>query len=123
MLEAAVPAPALSSNVMKSLPTLRRLSPWRAVEKQRCATKWPGGWASIGRTLGSLSKIDGGPLCGEPVFDDPALRRVLANAFVDFPQPIEDLALPTLVTALAKALSRHCTCTTSSNARLPESPR
>src|SRR5262249_56681950 len=34
------------------------------------------------------------PFCGEPVFDDPALRRVLANAFVDFPQPIEDLALP-----------------------------
>src|SRR5262249_24347704 len=25
----------------------------------------------------------------------------------DFPQPIEDLALPTLVTALAEALSRH----------------
>jgi len=47
------------------------------------------------------------PFCGEPVFDDPALRRVLANAFVDFPQPIEDLALPTLVTALAEALSRH----------------
>ena len=45
------------------------------------------------------------PFCGEPVFDDPALRRVLANAFVDFPQPIEDL--PTLVTALAEALSRH----------------
>ena len=47
------------------------------------------------------------PFCGEPVFDDPALRRVLANAFVDFPQPIEDLALPTLVTSLAEALSRH----------------
>ena len=45
------------------------------------------------------------PFCGEPVFDDPALRRVLANAFVDFPQPIEDLALLTLVTALAEALS------------------
>ena len=47
------------------------------------------------------------PFCGDPVFDDPALRRILANAFVDFPQPIEDLALPTLVAALAEALSRH----------------
>ena len=45
------------------------------------------------------------PFCGEPVFDDPALRRVLANAFVDFPQPIEDLTFPTFVTALAEALS------------------
>jgi hypothetical protein len=44
-------------------------------------------------------------VCGDPVFDDPALRRVLANAFVDFPQPIEDLTFPTFVTALAEALS------------------
>jgi AraC-like DNA-binding protein len=47
------------------------------------------------------------PFCVEPVFDDPALRRILASAFVDFPQPIEDLALPSLVAALAEALSRH----------------
>lgn len=32
------------------------------------------------------------PFCGEPVFDDPELRRILADAFVDFPEPIEDLA-------------------------------
>jgi hypothetical protein len=54
--------------------------------------------------------------CGEPVLDDPALRRILANAFVDFPQPVEDLALPTLVTALAEALSRHARA-------LPPAPR
>ena len=47
------------------------------------------------------------PFCGEPVVDDPAFRHILANTFVDFPQPIEDLALPALVAALADALSRH----------------
>jgi AraC-like DNA-binding protein len=46
------------------------------------------------------------PFCSKPVFDDPALRRILAEAFVDFPRPIEDLALPGLVAALADALSR-----------------
>jgi AraC-like DNA-binding protein len=47
------------------------------------------------------------PFCGEPVVDDPTLRGILADAFVDFPHPIEDLALPALVAALAEALSRH----------------
>jgi AraC-like DNA-binding protein len=47
------------------------------------------------------------PFCGEPVFDDPALRRMVAHAFVDFPQPIDDLALPTFITMLAEALSRR----------------
>jgi AraC-like DNA-binding protein len=47
------------------------------------------------------------PFFGKPVFDDPVLRRILARAFDDFPQPIEELVLPTLVAALADALSRH----------------
>jgi AraC-like DNA-binding protein len=47
------------------------------------------------------------PFCGEPVLDDLALRHVLAEAFIEFPRPIEDLALPALVTALADALARH----------------
>src|SRR5215467_4330314 len=34
------------------------------------------------------------PFVGEPVLDDPALQRILADAFVDFPEPIEDLAIP-----------------------------
>jgi len=34
------------------------------------------------------------------------LRRVVADAFVDFPKPIEDLAIPALFAALADALAR-----------------
>jgi len=40
------------------------------------------------------------------VADDPALRRVLTDAFADFPKPIEDLAIPAVATALADALAR-----------------
>jgi AraC-like DNA-binding protein len=43
------------------------------------------------------------PFCGEPVLDDPELRRIVADAFVDFPEPLQDLALP----ALADSLSRY----------------
>ena len=43
------------------------------------------------------------PFCGEPVFDDPRLHRIVINAFVDFPQPIDDLAFPTLIATLAEA--------------------
>jgi len=46
------------------------------------------------------------PFVAEPVFDDPMLRRVVADAFVDFPKPIEDLAIPALFAALADALTR-----------------
>ena len=46
------------------------------------------------------------PFVAEPVFDDPALRRVLTDAFADFPKPIEDLAIPGVATALADALAR-----------------
>jgi AraC-like DNA-binding protein len=46
------------------------------------------------------------PFVAEPVFDDPMLRRVVADAFVDFPKPIEDLAIPALFAALADALAR-----------------
>ena len=46
------------------------------------------------------------PFVAEPVFDDPALRRVLTDAFADFPKPIEDLAIPAVATALADALAR-----------------
>ena len=62
------------------------------------------------------------PFCDEPVFDDHALRRVLANVFVDFPQPIEDLALPPSSPRSPRP-SRAMRATTSSNARLPERPR
>lgn len=47
------------------------------------------------------------PFCREPVFDDPAVRRILADAFVDFPRAIEDLAVPALIAALADALSHR----------------
>jgi AraC-like DNA-binding protein len=47
------------------------------------------------------------PFVGEPVIDDPVLHRVIAEAFVDFPEPIEDLKAPALVVALANALSRR----------------
>ena len=47
------------------------------------------------------------PFVGEPVFDDPALRRILADAFVGFLDPIEDLASSGLVAALADALGRR----------------
>jgi len=46
------------------------------------------------------------PFVAVPVFDDPILRRVVADAFVDFPKPIEDLAIPALFAALADALAR-----------------
>jgi len=46
------------------------------------------------------------PFVAEPVFDDPALRRILADAFADFPKPIEDLAIPAVAAALADALAR-----------------
>jgi AraC-like DNA-binding protein len=47
------------------------------------------------------------PFVSDPVFDDPALRCILADAFVDFPGPIEDLAIPSLIAALADALARR----------------
>jgi AraC-like protein len=47
------------------------------------------------------------PFLREPVFDDPVLRGVIAEAFADFPAPLEDLAAPALVAALADALSRR----------------
>jgi AraC-like DNA-binding protein len=47
------------------------------------------------------------PFVGEPVFDDPALRSTLAEAFANFPEPIEDLAIPSLITALADMLARR----------------
>lgn len=46
------------------------------------------------------------PFVAEPVFDDPALRRVVADAFVDFPKSIEEPAIPALFAALADALAR-----------------
>jgi AraC-like DNA-binding protein len=59
--------------------------------------------ALIGVALGGCSL----PFVSEPVFDDPALRRIIAEAFADFPEPIENLAVPSLVAALADALSRR----------------
>lgn len=47
------------------------------------------------------------PFAREPVFDDRALRSILADAFADFPEPINDLATPTLIAALADALLRR----------------
>ena len=59
--------------------------------------------ALIAEALGCRSL----PFVSEPVIDDPALRRVIADAFADFPDPIEDLAIPSIVAALADALSRR----------------
>ena len=55
----------------------------------------------IGAALGGRSLA----FVREPVFDDPVLRRVIAEAFAGFPEPIEDLEAPALVAALADALS------------------
>jgi len=54
-----------------------------------------------------IAEALGCPFVSEPVIDDPALRRVIADAFADFPDPIEDLAIPSIVAALADALSRR----------------
>jgi len=47
------------------------------------------------------------PFVGDPVFDDPPLCVILADAFADFPEPIGDLAAPGLIAALADALARR----------------
>ena len=43
----------------------------------------------------------------DPVVDDPTLGRVIAEAFADFPEPIEDLAIPSIIATLADALSHR----------------
>jgi AraC-like DNA-binding protein len=59
------------------------------------------------------------PFVGDPVFDDPPLRAILADAFVDFPEPIGDLAASGLIAALADALARRAG-SPSVTRRLPE---
>jgi len=44
------------------------------------------------------------PFVSDPVVDDPTLGRVIAEAFADFPEPIEDLAIPSIIATLADAL-------------------
>jgi len=41
------------------------------------------------------------PFIGDPVFEDPQLRSIPADAFAGFPEPIEDLAVPGLIAAPA----------------------
>src|SRR5215813_6539753 len=71
--------------------------------------------ALIGAALG------GGPLpfVGDPVFDDPPLRTILADAFADFPEPIGDLAAPGLIGALADVIARRAGSPSVAR-RLPE---
>ena len=57
--------------------------------------------ALIGDALGGGAL----PFVRDPVFDDPRLCGVVAEAFAGFPEPIEDLAIPSLVAALADALA------------------
>ena len=71
--------------------------------------------ALIGAALGGRAL----PFVGDPVFDDPPLRTILANAFGDFPKPIRDLAAPSLIAALADALARRAGSPSLSR-RLPE---
>ena len=71
--------------------------------------------ALIGAALGERAL----PFVSDPVFDDPALCTILADAFADFPQPIEDLAAPGLIAALADALARRAG-SPSVTRRLPE---
>jgi len=59
------------------------------------------------------------PFVGDPVFDDPPLRAILAEAFADFPEPIGDLAAPGLIAALADALARRAGSPSVAR-RLPE---
>jgi AraC-like DNA-binding protein len=59
--------------------------------------------ALIGAALGGRTL----PFVGDPVFDDPPLRNILADAFADFSEPIGDLAAPGLIAALADALARR----------------
>jgi len=47
------------------------------------------------------------PFVSDPVVDDPTLGRVIAEAFADFPEPIEDLAIPSIIATLADALSHR----------------
>ena len=54
-----------------------------------------------------IAEALGCPFVSEPVIDDPALRRVIADAFADFPDPIEDLAIPSIIATLADALSHR----------------
>jgi hypothetical protein len=58
--------------MLRATPGCRRISPTRS----SMTTIW---WTDGGLT----------PIVGEPVFSDPALRRILADAFVDFPGPID----------------------------------
>ena len=57
----------------------------------------------IGAALGGRAL----PFVGDPLFNDPPLCTILADAFADFPEPIGDLAAPGLITALADALARR----------------
>jgi AraC-like DNA-binding protein len=71
--------------------------------------------ALIGAALGGRAL----PFVRDPVFDDPPLRTILADAFADFPEPIGDLAAPGLIAALADALARRAG-SPSVTRRLPE---
>jgi len=71
--------------------------------------------ALIGAALGGRTL----PFVRDPVFDDPSLRAILADAFADFPEPIGDLAAPGLIAALADALARRAGAPAITR-RLPE---
>ena len=71
--------------------------------------------ALIGAALGGRAL----PFVGDPVFNDPPLCTILDDAFADFPEPIEDLAIPGLIAALADALARRAG-SPSVMRRLPE---
>src|SRR5262249_61885909 len=73
------------------------------------------GRALIGVALGGRAL----PFVGDPVFDDPPLCVILADAFADFPEPIGDLAAPGLIAALADALARRAGSLSVAR-RLPE---
>jgi len=70
--------------------------------------------ALIGAALGGRAL----QFVGDPVFDDPPLCTILADA-ADFPEPIGDLAAPGLIAALADTLARR-TGSPSVTRRLPE---
>ena len=47
------------------------------------------------------------PFVAEPVGDDPVIAAVVADAFVDFPDPLEPLAVDALVERLAQRLAER----------------
>ena len=61
---------------------------------------------SIGTALDGASP----PFVPEVVADDPALATLLREAFADFPQPLEPLALDAIVSRLAELLAARSDC-------------